>query len=107
MLAGAASEGERIRLEGPVFDGAGAPVRDALIEIWQANAHGRYEHPADRQDKPLDPAFRGFGRAVHRPRDRALRGSRRSSPGACPGATARRWRRTSTSGSSRAASTSA
>jgi protocatechuate 3,4-dioxygenase alpha subunit len=41
----------------------GAPCRDILLEIWQANAAGRYNHPADRQsDKPLDPAFRGWGR---------------------------------------------
>jgi protocatechuate 3,4-dioxygenase alpha subunit len=55
--------GERIRIEGRIFDGLGAPLRDALVEIWQANAAGRYNHPADQQDKPLDPDFRGFGRA--------------------------------------------
>ena len=55
--------GERIAIEGRVIDGSGTPVRDVLIELWQANAAGRYNHPADRQDKPLDPAFRGFGRA--------------------------------------------
>jgi len=55
--------GERITIEGRVIDGSGTPVRDVLIELWQANAAGRYNHPADRQDKPLDPAFRGFGRA--------------------------------------------
>jgi protocatechuate 3,4-dioxygenase alpha subunit len=55
--------GERIRIEGRVFDGLGAAMRDVLVEIWQANAAGRYDHPADRQeDKPLDPAFRGWGR---------------------------------------------
>jgi protocatechuate 3,4-dioxygenase alpha subunit len=37
-------------------------VRDAMLEIWQANANGRYNHPADRQNKPLDPDFRGWGR---------------------------------------------
>ncbi len=42
----------------------GAPCRDVLVEIWQANAAGRYNHPADQQtDKPLDPDFRGWGRA--------------------------------------------
>jgi protocatechuate 3,4-dioxygenase alpha subunit len=45
-----------------VFDGTGTPVRDALVEIWQANADGRYNHPADRQKKALDPDFRGWGR---------------------------------------------
>jgi protocatechuate 3,4-dioxygenase alpha subunit len=62
VVAGAATKGERIVIEGRVFDGTGTPVRDALIEIWQANADGRYNHPADRQKKPLDPDFRGWGR---------------------------------------------
>jgi protocatechuate 3,4-dioxygenase alpha subunit len=56
------TKGERIRLEGRVLDGSGSPVNDALLEIWQANAAGRYAHPGDTQDKELDPAFRGFGR---------------------------------------------
>ena len=57
--------GERIVIEGRVLDGDGAPVPDALIELWQANAAGRYAHPDDRQtDKPLDPNFRGFGRVA-------------------------------------------
>ena len=63
-LARQGAAGERIRLEGTVVDGEGALVRDALIEIWQANAHGRYDHPADWQDRPRDPNFQGFGRAV-------------------------------------------
>lgn len=63
VLAGTDAEGEAITIEGRVFDGSGTPVRDVLLEIWQANAQGRYSHPADRQEKPLDPAFRGFGRA--------------------------------------------
>ena len=62
VVAGAATKGERIVIEGRVFDGTGTPVRDALIEIWQANADGRYNHPADRQKKALDPDFRGWGR---------------------------------------------
>ncbi|MDQ4060403.1 MAG: protocatechuate 3,4-dioxygenase subunit alpha [Pseudomonadota bacterium] len=57
------TRGERIRIEGRVFDGLGEPLRDVLIEIWQANAAGKYDHPADRQDKPVDPHFRGWGRA--------------------------------------------
>ena len=64
VLVSAITDGERIRIEGRIFDGAGAPLRDGLIELWQANAHGRYNHPADTQDKPLDTGFRGFGRAV-------------------------------------------
>ena len=64
VLVTDATEGERIRIEGRVTDGAGEPVSDAMIEIWQANAHGRYDHPEDTQDKPLDAAFGGFGRAA-------------------------------------------
>jgi protocatechuate 3,4-dioxygenase, alpha subunit len=57
--------GERIAIEGRVIDGDGAPVPDAMIELWQANAAGRYNHPEDDQkDKPLDPNFRGFGRVA-------------------------------------------
>jgi protocatechuate 3,4-dioxygenase alpha subunit len=57
--------GERILIEGRVVDGDGAPVPDAVIEVWQANAAGRYNHPDDDQtDKPLDPRFRGFGRVA-------------------------------------------
>lgn len=63
-LAGDAAEGERISVEGAVIDGEGAPLPDAMVEIWQANAAGRYAHPEDRQDKPLDPAFAGFGRCA-------------------------------------------
>ncbi len=54
--------GERITIEGRVIDGSGTPVRDVLLEIWQANAAGRYNHPDDRQQqKAVDPAFRGWG----------------------------------------------
>lgn len=45
-----------------VLDGDGAPVPDAMIEIWQADTNGKYNHPDDRQDKIVDPAFLGFGR---------------------------------------------
>ena len=56
--------GERIRIEGRVLDGDGAPVPDALVEIWQANAAGRYNHPTDtRSALALDPSFSGFGRS--------------------------------------------
>lgn len=57
-------KGERIVIEGQVRDGDGAPVPDAVIELWQANAAGRYNSPADDQtDKQIDPNFIGFGRA--------------------------------------------
>ena len=59
-----ATRGERIEIVGRVLDGDGQPVPDALVEIWQANAAGRYRHPEDTQDKPIDPAFTGFGRAA-------------------------------------------
>jgi protocatechuate 3,4-dioxygenase, alpha subunit len=63
VLVTPATKGERITIEGRIFDGTGAIARDILVEIWQANAAGRYDHPADRQEnKPLDPAFRGWGR---------------------------------------------
>ena len=55
--------GERIRIEGRILDGDGVPVPDAMVEIWQANAHGRYNHPADSGPAPLDPSFLGFGRS--------------------------------------------
>ena len=58
-----ATKGERIRLVGRVLDGHGDGVPDAMIDLWQANAAGRYDHPRDRSDAPLDPAFIGFGRS--------------------------------------------
>jgi protocatechuate 3,4-dioxygenase, alpha subunit len=61
-LASEETEGEHIVIEGRVTDGDGRPIDDALIEIWQANAHGRYNHPEDDQDRPLDEDFGGFGR---------------------------------------------
>jgi protocatechuate 3,4-dioxygenase, alpha subunit len=54
-----------IRLVGSIFDGEGQPVDDALVEIWQANAAGRYVHPEDtREDLPLEEGFTGFGRCA-------------------------------------------
>src|SRR5919199_6343428 len=65
ILVGPNTEGERVRIQGRVLDGDGEPVPDAMVEIWQANAHGRYNHPADtRTELPLDPAFTGFGRSA-------------------------------------------
>jgi protocatechuate 3,4-dioxygenase, alpha subunit len=52
-----------VRIDGVVLDGDGRPVNDALVELWQANAAGRYDHPDDaREDVPLEQGFRGFGR---------------------------------------------
>lgn len=63
VLAQPETAGERIRIEGRVMDGDEMPVPDAMIEIWQANAHGHYNHPADQSSAPLDAAFLGFGRS--------------------------------------------
>lgn len=63
VMATQSTAGEHIRIEGQVFDGDGAPIPDVLVEIWQANAYGRYNHPDDKQEKPLDAAFTGWGRS--------------------------------------------
>jgi protocatechuate 3,4-dioxygenase beta subunit len=54
--------GERIIVTGCVLDEAGRPVPRSMVEIWQANAAGRYNHPGDAHDAPLDPHFTGAGR---------------------------------------------
>jgi protocatechuate 3,4-dioxygenase, beta subunit len=56
--------GERIIVTGRVTDGDGRPVRNSLIEIWQANSAGRYIHKNDRHPAPLDPNFSGAGRCL-------------------------------------------
>jgi protocatechuate 3,4-dioxygenase, beta subunit len=56
--------GERIILHGRVLDGDGRPLRDTLVEIWQANSAGRYLHAVDRHPAPIDPNFTGAGRCV-------------------------------------------
>ena len=55
--------GERIELVLSLFDVEGVLIPDGLLEIWQANSHGRYNHPDDRRNLPLDAGFEGFGRA--------------------------------------------
>jgi protocatechuate 3,4-dioxygenase alpha subunit len=60
-LAGPETEGEHIRIEGHVFDGDGAPVPDALVEIWQADSRGMYQQPD--ASSPNGPKFIGFGRS--------------------------------------------
>ena len=59
-----APAGQRIVVSGQVRDEDGRPVRDTLIEIWQANAAGRYAHRVDQWDAPLDPHFTGAGRTM-------------------------------------------
>lgn len=59
-----AALGERIIVTGRVLDRTGRPVRGALLEIWQANAAGRYIHKKDQHDAPIDPNFTGTGRCL-------------------------------------------
>lgn len=61
-IAGPGVEGGRVTIRGRVLDADGAPVDDAVLETWQANAHGKYDHPEDGQQKPLQKGFRGWGR---------------------------------------------
>jgi len=62
--AGAEAIGQRIVVSGRVCDTAGQPLRGMLLEIWQANAAGRYRHVRDDHDAPLDPSFTGRGAVV-------------------------------------------
>jgi protocatechuate 3,4-dioxygenase alpha subunit len=86
-LAGAGVLGERLTVAGRVLDGDGKPVPDALIEIWQANSHGKYAHPEDAQNKPLEPGFQGYGRVGVDENGRFLFATIK--PGAVPGADGR------------------
>lgn len=58
------AQGTPLSIVGRVLDTAGRPQPDVLLEIWQTNAHGRYHHPHDNSPQPLDPQFRGYGRAT-------------------------------------------
>ncbi|MFV0492516.1 MAG: protocatechuate 3,4-dioxygenase subunit alpha [Pseudorhodobacter sp.] len=61
-IAGPNAKGERIRVEGLVIDGTGSPVKDVLLECWQANADGNYAHPEG--GGPVEEGFRGWGRVI-------------------------------------------
>ncbi|WP_298854663.1 protocatechuate 3,4-dioxygenase subunit alpha [uncultured Ruegeria sp.] len=61
-IAGPNARGERIRIEGVVIDGTGSPVKDVLIEAWQANADGIYAHPEHPGE--VEDGFRGWGRVI-------------------------------------------
>ena len=65
-VAGPQAKGERVRITFHVLDGDGAPVDDAMLEIWQADASGKYNHPDDLQPKLLDLGWTGFGRLATR-----------------------------------------
>ena len=67
QIAGPNVRGERVKLLCTVRDRDQQPITDAMLEIWQANADGKYNHPDDRQDKPVDSSFRGFGRLATDP----------------------------------------
>ena len=56
------AKGEHIRIRFRLLDGDGAPVPDGMLELWQADAAGKYDHPADTQEQGPDPDFCGFGR---------------------------------------------
>ena len=61
-LAGPGVVGERVVIEGRVLDADGQGVPDAMLELWQANSAGKYAHPEDTQEKPIEKGFQGFGR---------------------------------------------
>jgi protocatechuate 3,4-dioxygenase, alpha subunit len=63
-LVGEGVSGERVTIAGRMLDGDGQPVPDGLVEIWQANAHGKYAHPEDDQKKSIETGFRGYGRVM-------------------------------------------
>ncbi len=61
-IAGPNAKGERIRVEGLVIDGTGSPVKDVMLEVWQANAEGSYAHPESNGE--VEDGFRGWGRVI-------------------------------------------
>ena len=87
VLVGPETKGERIIIKGRVFDGSGTPLKDALIEIWQADADGLYNSPQEKRGK-ADPNFAGWGRQPTDGDDRRIPLRDRSSPAACPTRTA-------------------
>jgi protocatechuate 3,4-dioxygenase beta subunit len=88
---GARAQGMQIIVSGCVTDENGKPVRKALIEAWQANKWGKYEHPDDTTDAPLDPNFKGWGRVLTDPEGRYR--LRSIKPGAYPNPGYDNWMR--------------
>jgi protocatechuate 3,4-dioxygenase alpha subunit len=84
VIAGPDVAGERIRVEGLVLDGTGAPVRDVLLEVWQADAAGIYPHPEDPRHAQVAKGFRGWGRVIT-DFDNGLWSFDTIKPGATPG----------------------
>lgn len=103
-IAGPNAKGEPIRVEGIVIDGTGSPIKDVLLEAWQANSAGVYPHPEHPGE--VEEGFRGWGRVIT---DFATGewGFDTVKPGPVMGRNGRMMRRISTSGLSRAASMSA
>ena len=64
LVAQPTAPGRHVTIAGTVRDGTGDPLPDALVEVWQANAAGKYAHPADEQAASIDPACDGFGRVA-------------------------------------------
>jgi protocatechuate 3,4-dioxygenase alpha subunit len=82
-LADETTPGERLRMEGTVYDGLGRPVPDALVEIWQADAQGRHAHPLQAGAREPPAGFSGFGRCASDDSGRFFFETIR--PGAVPG----------------------
>ncbi|MCF8484678.1 MAG: protocatechuate 3,4-dioxygenase subunit alpha [Rhodobacteraceae bacterium] len=83
-IAGPNAPGERVRIEGVVYDGLGASVKDVLIEVWQADAAGIYPHPEDPRHADVAPGFRGWGRVIS-DFDSGVWTLDTIKPGPCPG----------------------
>ncbi|WP_422039515.1 protocatechuate 3,4-dioxygenase subunit alpha [Roseibium sp.] len=81
-IAGPNAKGERIRVEGVVTDGMGSPIKDVLLEVWQANADGNFAHPEG--GGPVEDGFRGWGRVIT-DFDTGEWGFDTVKPGLCPG----------------------
>ncbi|WP_237154352.1 protocatechuate 3,4-dioxygenase subunit alpha [Oryzibacter oryziterrae] len=87
-IAGLEASGERIEVEGLVFDGTGAPVKDVLLEVWQADANGIHAHPEDPRAAEVSPGFRGWGRVITN-FDTGLWAFKTVKPGLVPGRSGR------------------
>jgi protocatechuate 3,4-dioxygenase alpha subunit len=87
VVAPASCPGRHVAITGVVLDGAGAPVTDALVEVWQADGEGRYRHAEDPRCGEVDPGFRGFGRTATDDKGRFRFETIKPGPVAGPGGT--------------------